>query len=119
MTKENNRNPTNKDYVFEKVTKKHEIDHKTVVKSYSYDKFLVDLWKNKLEISEVYCQDWLDQIRRGKNKKRLNPDAQQLILEISTVDALQAAVQHANHFILRSFKLHLAMEVEQEKEVAS
>lgn len=47
-----------------------------------------------------------------KKKQPLNPDAQRLILELTTVNRIQNQVDYANAFDLRSFKLYLKMESE-------
>jgi hypothetical protein len=44
-------------------------------------------------------------------KRRLNPDAQQLILEKAVVNRIRGEVDYANAFLLRSFRLSLHMEV--------
>jgi hypothetical protein len=47
-----------------------------------------------------------------RQKIRLNPNAQKLILENATVNKIKGEIDHANAFLLRSFRLLLQMEIE-------
>ena len=45
-----------------------------------------------------------------KQKRRLNPNAQRLILENSTVNGIKGEIDYANAFLLRNFRFSLRME---------
>jgi hypothetical protein len=45
-----------------------------------------------------------------KPKRRLNPDAQRIILENATVNRIRGDIDYANALLLRSFRLSLRME---------
>jgi hypothetical protein len=52
----------------------------------------------------------LDEKRKKKSKKKLDPNAQQIILENAIVKRIQNEVFRANAFDLRNFRLRLVME---------
>lgn len=52
----------------------------------------------------------MTQSQSRKDKRRLSPDAQQLILEQSVANRIKSDVDYANHFILRSFRLTITQE---------
>jgi hypothetical protein len=83
-----------------------------------YEFELVDIWHDKLQSkirgfaikmsTQVYSNS-------KRPKRKLNPDAQWLILEKDTVNKIKDQIDYANAFLLRSFRLSLKMEEEEEK----
>jgi hypothetical protein len=47
---------------------------------------------------------------RQRRQGRLNPRAQQVLLENATVNRIKGEIDYANAFIFRSFRLRLSME---------
>ena len=49
-----------------------------------------------------------------RRKKKLDPNAQRLLLELATVNEIQKKIDYANAFVLRSFSLK-RLEMEQQQ----
>jgi hypothetical protein len=48
--------------------------------------------------------------KEKQKQRRLNPGAQRIIMENSTVNKIRGEIDYANAFLLRSFRLSLRME---------